>query len=254
MRKKIDCNIIVDLLPLYYDNVVSKETKKAISEHIESCESCKKQFEKIAEELPKVNKNSTKEKFFQMLKKQKTKRIINIFIAVLFGIGISISALYIFTNEPLKTVSYNEIEILQAYVVETENSKEVFVWFSTPVYSGNTKITWDISNEETLKYDITQKVALLSSKQDEFGNVDRIYSFSLDDQYSDVEEIYFNDILIWSLDKNSDDVIPDYVSEYINSKNSISTTIYDYELGIFGIGYENTDVIYWDLDGNIIDN
>ena len=38
----MNCNIIKDLLPLYVDNVCSKESKKLIEEHLKNCEDCQK--------------------------------------------------------------------------------------------------------------------------------------------------------------------------------------------------------------------
>ena len=41
--KKISCDIVRDILPLYLDDVVSEETKEMIEEHLNSCETCKKE-------------------------------------------------------------------------------------------------------------------------------------------------------------------------------------------------------------------
>ncbi|MBR6400592.1 MAG: zf-HC2 domain-containing protein [Firmicutes bacterium] len=35
------CEVIEDLLPLYYDGICSRETKIAVEEHIKNCKSCK---------------------------------------------------------------------------------------------------------------------------------------------------------------------------------------------------------------------
>lgn len=39
--KKVSCNIIRDILPLYLDDVVSDETKEMVEEHLQSCASCR---------------------------------------------------------------------------------------------------------------------------------------------------------------------------------------------------------------------
>lgn len=49
-----NCTIVQDLLPLYYDNVCSEESKELVREHITECPTCRK----IADELN--NKNSEK--------------------------------------------------------------------------------------------------------------------------------------------------------------------------------------------------
>ena len=40
--KKITCEIIKDILPLYVDDVVSADTRTMVEEHLAECESCKK--------------------------------------------------------------------------------------------------------------------------------------------------------------------------------------------------------------------
>ena len=43
--KKITCEIIKDILPLYVDDVVSADTRTMVEEHLAECESCKKEAE-----------------------------------------------------------------------------------------------------------------------------------------------------------------------------------------------------------------
>lgn len=41
----MDCNIIIDLLPLYVDGYCSDETKAIVKKHLEVCEKCRKLFD-----------------------------------------------------------------------------------------------------------------------------------------------------------------------------------------------------------------
>ena len=41
MRMKTDCNIIRDLLPLYADDVCSKESRALVDEHLQECPECR---------------------------------------------------------------------------------------------------------------------------------------------------------------------------------------------------------------------
>ncbi|MEG1256835.1 zf-HC2 domain-containing protein [Clostridium sp.] len=52
---KVSCEIIKDLLPLYYDKVCSDESNKMVEEHLDECSSCKSELSKINDviELPK---------------------------------------------------------------------------------------------------------------------------------------------------------------------------------------------------------
>jgi len=44
---KIPCDVIKDLLPLYYDGVCAENSKKIVEEHIAECDSCRIVLEKI---------------------------------------------------------------------------------------------------------------------------------------------------------------------------------------------------------------
>ena len=44
---KISCDIIQDMLPLYYDEVCSADSRKMIEEHLQECEKCSNIFQKV---------------------------------------------------------------------------------------------------------------------------------------------------------------------------------------------------------------
>lgn len=44
MSHELPCNVIQDMIPLVKDNVASQETIKIVTEHIDSCEGCKTEF------------------------------------------------------------------------------------------------------------------------------------------------------------------------------------------------------------------
>ena len=52
---KISCAIIKDLLPLYYDDVCSKESKVLVEEHIADCEDCKAELLTMGKGIPMNN-------------------------------------------------------------------------------------------------------------------------------------------------------------------------------------------------------
>lgn len=47
MSKQVSCEIVKDLLPLYYDNVCSDDSKRMIEEHLAVCNNCKMELDKI---------------------------------------------------------------------------------------------------------------------------------------------------------------------------------------------------------------
>lgn len=248
----------MDLLPLYHDNIVSEPTKIAIDEHLETCENCKKECELLGEELPEVKENTTKDKFAQMVKKQKLKRIVSIVVAVAIGFGIAFGAWFFLTQVALKPLPGEEIEVFEAFVVETEYGKEVFVWYNSPTYINYSCVGGEIEDGETVKFVITKEVALLA-KQEGSGVLDeQITHFSLessysDEQYGDIEEIYFNDNLIWSEAENADDQVPAYVYEYLKRGWTSQSLSFDYNMGLISIGFDDEPMTFWDLDGNVIE-
>lgn len=51
---RITCEIIKDLLPLYYDNVCSGDSRKLIEEHLSTCEKCRDELEQIDMEIKTI--------------------------------------------------------------------------------------------------------------------------------------------------------------------------------------------------------
>ena len=45
----MDCNVIMDLLPLYVDECCSEESERLVAEHLEACESCRKIYDQMRE-------------------------------------------------------------------------------------------------------------------------------------------------------------------------------------------------------------
>ncbi|NLY21569.1 MAG: zf-HC2 domain-containing protein [Tissierellia bacterium] len=44
---KENCNIVKDLLPLYAENLLSDDSKKYVRDHLEDCDDCKEELEKM---------------------------------------------------------------------------------------------------------------------------------------------------------------------------------------------------------------
>ena len=47
----LNCEIVQDLLPLYADDVCSAESRAAVEEHLQSCESCRKQYARMTPQV-----------------------------------------------------------------------------------------------------------------------------------------------------------------------------------------------------------
>ena len=88
---KITCEIIRDLLPLYYDEVCSEDSRKLVEAHLDSCAECRKELEYMSGELTH-NEEIEKERIIKSssraLKRIKIEHIIiGILIAALFVSG-----------------------------------------------------------------------------------------------------------------------------------------------------------------------
>ena len=88
-EKKIPCNVIVDLLPLYKEDICSEETKDIVEEHIRGCEDCRLLCENMtvpeikAKEAP--TERETFKKVGKKLKRGKLYRRILIFLFAAFA-------------------------------------------------------------------------------------------------------------------------------------------------------------------------
>lgn len=51
----ISCDVIRDLLPLYYDDVCSKDSCELIEGHIDNCKACKDELDKYRIEINGIN-------------------------------------------------------------------------------------------------------------------------------------------------------------------------------------------------------
>lgn len=82
----IKCEMIQDLLPLYYDEVCSGETRRAVEEHLAACPDCRSRLEQMAEQSRPVTASpgeDAKARVLRGTKKQfSRRRRRSVFIAV----------------------------------------------------------------------------------------------------------------------------------------------------------------------------
>lgn len=87
---KYECDIVKDLMPLYIDDLLSENSKTFVESHINSCESCKKYYEKLSSELKiPVSRESRKKdlKPMEYLKASHSRKIIKKVLGVVLVIG-----------------------------------------------------------------------------------------------------------------------------------------------------------------------
>lgn len=96
---KISCHIIQDILPLYVDGIVSEDTKKMVEEHMQECESCRREAEHMQERIVLPDKGVFYQKEQEILQKLK-RRLLNrrvfsailgaAFVCVLLAVGYTV--------------------------------------------------------------------------------------------------------------------------------------------------------------------
>lgn len=92
MKDRKECKIILDLLPMYVEDLLSDETNEYIAKHLEQCEECKNIYEGMREEID-TKDEKIEQKKVNYLKKFKNKMrllktillVIIIIIAIIIG-------------------------------------------------------------------------------------------------------------------------------------------------------------------------
>lgn len=266
---KLDCRIIEDLLPLYYDGTVNDTTKAAVEDHLNDCEKCKKDYEKYSGVVFTCDDKSTSEEFASLMKKKRKKQILTIIIAsMLCGLVLSGSYNLLF-KAYIKPVNDIEVKCAHKYTDNIGNSDKkidkLFIVYKTAsisegemkrrVYEKNGKVICDISIDTTVISRSSYEKNLLVSG---IELVD--FSKSGADRYPDVDIITLNGKEIWSEEKNGKEELPGYIDGWIASENGNNDEFGDSDsIGWYnnedylGVYYENSQrEIRWDYDGNVI--
>lgn len=139
--EKISCNIARDLLPLYIEGILSEETAQVVEMHLQTCKSCKKDFETMRQEFafpsaPKIQEEN--ERILKELKRQlKIKRILTAVVAVFVTVAVVISGYLVYTN----------VGAVHNFFTEDNT---VILW---DIHTGDTWEPLYIEGDEYLNYD-----------------------------------------------------------------------------------------------------
>ncbi len=107
------CNVIRDILPVYTEDMISRDTAEFVEEHLSSCENCKKAYEEMKTDIVTVKNNS--EPLRKIEKKLKNRKIMIILITVFFVLISSVSVFSFLTAPNYLPYKYGRCEV-------TENS------------------------------------------------------------------------------------------------------------------------------------
>ena len=261
-KRKLDCNVVLDLLPLYHDNVVSETTQKLVDEHLENCESCRKEYESLTNEITiESDVNITKNKFKNTMRKYKRNRFIVSAISVIAICTLVIGGYFYQVQMPILNMKSNEITVHKAYKYKTEEGFKMFVLYSHPsIYYVKGVVTLDQTNKEDI-LEMNIKKPLIPQKNDNSIQNEEIwiykFGYGSNDNggvdYYDYDTVTFAGNTIWNVNENKDDFIPEYVYEYekfIGSKGDVRAWETNVDNGYLTAQYSDGRIITWDLDGN----
>lgn len=213
----IKCEVIKDLLPLYVDDVLSKESRKLVEEHITTCTDCKACCEKLkATDVPMVTKDTVDEKkVIQNIRKSiNKKRIIAIVLTAILLIALALGLGYgLFGKQSYlpyeETGLYVEDGKLHTkepyycyYAFESPEEGTLFIYMTTTVYESNGNRDKDVTVDELYRECNTEEVVRTDIKRIYYISKENVQVFK-DGYYSIIknqerlDELKKESILIW---------------------------------------------------------
>ncbi|MBR2894180.1 MAG: zf-HC2 domain-containing protein [Oscillospiraceae bacterium] len=260
---ELDCDIVRDLLPLYYDDVVSEATKGAVAQHISSCDKCRNELKEMQTDLPCDESSAlvTQKQFADMMRSQKRRRILWTAISVAAFIALMVGAYFSQLQVPIIDVPDEEITLHRVYQYKTEDGYKFFLLYSAPFYDYMYLGTDVESDGTTLVFQL--KKPLITKKHEGMGSYNdaTIYSCgweSGDDggrEFHTFEEVKFGNRVVWTKE-DAENSVPDYVYAYeeimYQCSGKVSGWVSDLENGYVGASYSDGKTVLWDLDGNVI--
>lgn len=116
---ELSCEIIKDLLPLYYDNVCSTESHMLVQEHISKCKNCQEELVKISKEYnyPSLNQEEAKpiQSIATVWKKDKSKSFIKGTLITLIICSLLIGTFIGLTQWKIIPVPADMLEVTDVY-------------------------------------------------------------------------------------------------------------------------------------------
>ena len=256
-NRRLDCEIVRDLLPLYYDGVVSEKTSATIKEHLDCCPDCRKEYDELSTDLPiEVSEPSTKNIFMDMMRHQKRKHLLITVFAIITACALLVAAYFGQMQLLIADVPNDEITVHSAYRYETDEGYKVFVLYSMPYYdyTSGEVILEKGENGNTLVMKI--KKPLITQKHTGLGMQDCVWVYEYGNNDEDVfTAIEFGGKVVWSELSNGDDKIPAYVyayEEFERQSDYVTSWSVSSEDGYMAAGYSDGRIVVWDFDGTVL--
>lgn len=132
-KNDLSCEVVRDLLPMYCEQLVSKDSKEAVDRHFKHCAACKDLYEKMGEEF-EVEKAEPDTKEIEPLKKVKRRNIIRIVVASLLCIAVcAVVFSFLFVGVvPLESEELTVTYTAEKYEVEGKTEYSIDFLLSLP--------------------------------------------------------------------------------------------------------------------------
>lgn len=164
MSKIISCEIIKDLLPLYYDKVCSNDSRKMVEDHLAECSNCKKELNKIGTDinLPKeaVEKNLSDGDVIKNVAAFWTRSKIKAFIIGLAASAALFTIIYFAFTYPIVAVPTNVVKI-----TEVSQLADGRVAYHVELTDGYKLNTLKFNTDENGNFYITPKRPIIRMKE-----------------------------------------------------------------------------------------
>lgn len=200
--KKINCNIIRDILPLYLDDVVCDDTKELVEDHLNVCDSCRMEAEILGQNIALPTNRNIKLSDAKVVKKLKNrlfrKKVVVSVISVVVSVAIVIG-IYAYMSLTSSYIPYDSANIR----IEDDNG-ELYVSYDGDHLAGtvivHTEVTIDGEEKDAVIFSYYETLwsryvePLFNQSQEESGicglgdksEIDRIYYAEFDlDAYLD---------------------------------------------------------------------
>lgn len=184
------CDIIKDLLPLYIDGVCSEDSKRAVEEHLKTCESCREELEGYKGEITAADGQEKEviKRISSRWKRTKTRALLTgiLVMAVLVIIGVSA----LFYSAAARAVTAGEVKVEDLSLLPNSH-----VYFALRVSDGiNAKgadwFEWKNDIYITLKTERTQLFERKKAVENFAGNTDNYSRWEFDTKMGGVKNIY----------------------------------------------------------------
>lgn len=109
--EKINCNVIQDILPLYIDHTACDDTRMLVEEHLQECESCRKLYQELQEELQSPVDDGIKKREAEEIRRFKkflSRKHLRMFFASAAGVLALTAGVIVFMNRYMRHINVQE--------------------------------------------------------------------------------------------------------------------------------------------------